>query len=263
MQLIGTTAVVTGSTKGIGFGIADLLLAHGANVAINGRDPKAVAQSVRELATKHPDRQVLPVTADVTNAPEVESLFDQVEAAFGPIAIMVNNAGGGGVGQITDLSDHDWHSVLAQNLTSVFLGTRAAIRRMRASETAGIVINIGSVETYGTTGGNAHYTAAKAGVTKFTQVAALEAGPYGIRVNSVSPGVVRTPLSEAALTPPFEQAWRRSFAIDRFGEPSDIAQAVTFLASTYATWITGVDLLVDGGSHLRGIPNFLDHLPTN
>lgn len=262
MQLIGTSAVVTGSTKGIGFAVAELLLLHGANVVISGRDAEIVARSARDLESRHPGRRALPVAADVTSGAEIESLLDRAEAEFGPLAIMVNNAGGGGVGLITELSDHDWDAVLGLNLTSAFFGTRGAMRRMQSSKTAGAIINIGSVETYGTTGGNAHYTAAKAGVTKFTQVAALEGGPFGIRVNSVSPGVVRTPLTEAAMTPAFETAWRQSFAIDRFGEPADIAQAVTFLASTYASWITGVDLLVDGGTHLRGLPDYLEHLPT-
>lgn len=157
MKLIGKSAVVTGSTKGIGYGIADLLLAHGANVAISGRDLDVVARAAGDLAAKHPGRTALPVVADVTSAEAVESLLDKAEAEFGPLAIMVNNAGGGGLGLITDLSEDDWNAVLAQNLTSVFYGTRAAIQRMRASNTPGAIINIGSVETYGTTGGNAHY----------------------------------------------------------------------------------------------------------
>lgn len=260
MQLIPGSAVVTGGTKGIGLAIADHLMALGADVAICGRRLRDVETVAASLEAVHEGRRALAVEADVTRSSDIEQLFDQAEDAFGPVSIMVNNAGGGGLAPIAHMNDPEWDSVIALNLSSVFFGTRTALRRMQWNRTAGVIVNISSVETYGTTRGNAHYTAAKAGVSKFTQVAALEAGPLGIRVNSVSPGVVRTPLTEAALTPGFEASWRRTFAIERFGEPHDIAKAVAFLASDLATWITGVDLLVDGGSHLRGIPDFLEHL---
>lgn len=260
MHLIPGSAVVTGGTKGIGLAIADHLMARGADVAMCGRRPSEVEAAAASLEAVHPGRRALAVVADVTRSGDIEHLLDAAEAALGPVSIMVNNAGGGGIAPIADMDDEEWDSVMALNLTSVFYGTRTAIRHMQRTGTNGVIVNISSVETYGTTRGNAHYTAAKAGVSTFTQVAALEAGPLGIRGNSVSPGVVRTPLTEAALTPGFTAAWQRTFAIERFGEPHDIAKAVAFLASDQATWISGVDLLVDGGSHLRGIPDFLEHL---
>jgi 3-oxoacyl-[acyl-carrier protein] reductase len=258
MRLIPGSAVVTGSTKGIGYAIANRLLARGADVAICGRAEADVRRAAAELQAAHPGRRVLAVAADVTRAADIERLLTETEAALGPISILVNNAGGGGVAPIAEMTEDEWNAVVALNLTSVFLGTRGAIRRMRASGTAGSIINISSVETYGTTTGNAHYTASKAGVAKFTQVAALEAGRLGIRVNTVSPGVIRTPLTEAVLTPAFEAEWRKTFAIDRFGMPNDVADAVVFLASEQASWVTGTDLLVDGGTHLRGLPDFLE-----
>src|SRR5262249_17216786 len=156
---------------------------------------------------------------------------------------------------ITDLPEEDWDTVMAVNLKGTFLGTKVGIKRMKANGTAGVIINIGSVQASATTRGNAHYTASKAGIHKLTEVAALEAGRYGIRINTVAPGIIVTPQTLAHINPGFEAAWHRSFAIDRMGEPADIAKSVVFLASDYASWITGINLLVDGGTHLRGLPD--------
>jgi 3-oxoacyl-[acyl-carrier protein] reductase len=260
MQLAGHIAIVTGSSKGIGYSVADYLMRHGAEVTISARKAEEVSAAAQALEAKHAGRRALAVVADVTKAADVERLFDETEAKRGPVAIVVNNAGGSTIDTIANMPEEDWNAIIAVNLTGTFLGTKAAIRRMRATQTAGVIINIGSVEAHGTTRGNAHYTAAKAGISKLTQVAALEAGRFGIRVNTVSPGVVVTPLTQTHTNEGFQAAWKRTFAIDRFGAPEDIAKAVTFLASDYASWITGVDILVDGGTHLRGLPDFVDHL---
>lgn len=258
MQLAGHTAVVTGGSKGIGYAVADYLMRHGADVVISSRTRQEVEAAAADLTARHTGRRALPVVADVAVAADVELMFDAAETELGPVAVVANVAGNYSLGEIADLSEADWNAVLATHLNGTFLCTRGAIRRMRASGTAGSVINIGAVDVYGTTRGNAHYAAAKAGVLKFTQVAALEAGRYGIRVNSVSPGVV--PPAEDPLPDGLLQAFHRSFAIDRMGTPSDVAKAVVFLASDYAGWITGTDLLVDGGTHLRGLPDYADHL---
>ncbi|WP_461169373.1 SDR family NAD(P)-dependent oxidoreductase [Arthrobacter sp. Z1-15] len=257
MQLAGNVAIVTGGSKGIGYAVADYLMAHGADVVISSRTPPEVEAAAENLTAAHPGRRALPVVADVAAAADVERMYGVAEDELGPVAVVANVAGNYSLGEIADLPDDDWNAVLATHLTGTFLSTRAAIRRMRTSGTAGAVVNIGAVDVYGTTRGNAHYAAAKAGILKFTQVAALEAGRYGIRVNSVSPGVVP---AEGALPRAMTEAFHRSFAIDRMGEPSDVAKAVVFLASDYAAWITGVDLLVDGGTHLRGLPDYAEHL---
>lgn len=257
MQLVGDTAIVTGGSKGIGFAVADYLMSHGADVVISSRTRDEVQAAAATLASTHPGRRALAVVADVAVAADVERMFDTAETDLGPVAAVVNAAGNYNLGEIVDLAEEDWNGILATHLTGSFLSTGEAIRRMRASGTAGAVINIGAVDVYGTTRGTAHYAAAKAGILKFTQVAALEAGRYGIRVNSVSPGVVP---ADGALPPALAQAFHRSFAIDRMGEPADVAKAVIFLASDYAGWITGIDLLVDGGTHLRGLPDYVDYL---
>lgn len=258
MQLVGHTAIVTGGSRGIGYAVAGYLMRHGADVVISSRTRQEVDAAAAALAAGHPGRRALPVVADAAAAADVELMFNTAETELGPVAVVANVAGNYSLGTVTDLSEDDWNAVLATHLNGTFLCTREAIRRMRASGTAGSIINIGAVDVYGTTRGTAHYAAAKAGVLKFTQVAALEAGRYGIRINSVSPGVV--PPAEDALPAALVQAFHGSFAIDRMGKPDDVAKAVVFLASDYAGWITGTDLLVDGGTHLRGLPDYADHL---
>jgi 3-oxoacyl-[acyl-carrier protein] reductase len=260
MELVGSTAIVTGGSKGIGYTEADYLMTHGADVAITSRNKAEITAAAVALTAAHPGRRAIPVTADAGQAADIERLYETAEAELGPIAIVVNNAGNSTLDTITSLSESDWDAVIETHLKGTFLSTKAAVIRMKASGTAGVIINTGSVETYGVTRGNAHYTAAKAGIGKFTEVAALEAGRFGIRVNSVSPGAVATPIGEGVVTPEFQAAWHRTFSIDRMGEPADIAKAVVFLASDYASWVTGIDLLVDGGSHLRGLPDYVDYL---
>lgn len=260
MELIGTTALVTGGSKGIGYAEADYLMAHGADVAITSRKENEITAAAKSLTEAHPGRRAIPLVADSGKAADIRRAYEVAEAELGPIAIVVNNAGNSTLDTITSLPESDWDAGISTHLKGTFLSTKEAITRMKASGTAGVIINTGSVETYGTTRGNAHYTAAKAGIDKFTQVAALEAGRFGIRVNTVSPGAVATPIGEGVVTPEFNAAWHRTFAIDRMGEPADIAKAVVFLASDYASWITGIDLLVDGGSHLRGLPDYVDYL---
>ncbi|MEW2548815.1 SDR family NAD(P)-dependent oxidoreductase [Streptomyces sp. NPDC047002] len=260
MELVGTTALVTGGSKGIGYAEADHLMAHGADVVITSRKQDEITAAAAALTAAHPGRRAIGVAADTGIAEDIRRAYDTAEGELGPVAIVVNNAGNSTLDTITELPESDWDSVVDTHLKGTFLSTKEAIARMKASGTKGAIVNTGSVETFGATRGNAHYTAAKAGVAKFTEVAALEAGRYGIRVNTVSPGAVATPIGEGVVTPEFEAAWHRSFSIDRYGEPADIAKAVVFLASDYAGWITGVNLLVDGGSALRGLPDYVHYL---
>ncbi|WP_369192220.1 SDR family NAD(P)-dependent oxidoreductase [Streptomyces sp. R08] len=259
MELIGRTAIVTGASKGIGYEVAAYLMQHGADVVITARSEKELNDAADQLGKTYGTRAV-PVVCDVSDAASVNRLFEQAAAELGDISILVNNAGNSTVDIIENLSEADWDSVIGTHLKGTFLCTKAAINHMKAHGINGAVINTSSVETVSTTRGNAHYSAAKAGIEKFTEVAALEAGHHGIRVNSVAPGIIITPMTNEVTTPGFQQAWRETFSVDRFGEPADIAKAVTFLASDYASWITGVTLLVDGGTHLRGLPDYVDHL---
>jgi NAD(P)-dependent dehydrogenase (short-subunit alcohol dehydrogenase family) len=260
MELVGNVAIVTGGSKGIGYAVADHLMAHGADVVVTSRTESEVDAAAAALTAAHEGRRAVPVAGDVAKADDVTRMFEVAESELGPVAIVVNNAGNSTLDLIADLPEGDWDAVVDTHLKGTFLGTKEAIRRMKASGTAGAIVNTGSVEAYASTRGNAHYTAAKAGILAFTEVAALEAGRFGIRVNSVSPGVVPTNMGAGVVTPEFAAAWHRTFAIDRMGDPADIAKAVVFLASDYASWITGIDILVDGGTKLRGLPDYVDHL---
>lgn len=260
MELVGNVAIVTGGSKGIGFSVADYLMRHGADVVITSRHLDELTLAADALTAANPGRRAIPVVADAAKSADIDTVFSITEKELGAVAIVVNNAGNSTLDTILNLPEDDWDSVIATHLKGTFLGTKAAMTHMKASGTAGVIINTGSVETYGTTRGNAHYTAAKAGIAKFTEVAALEAGRYGIRVNTVSPGVIETPMGAAVMTPEFDAAWHRTFAIDRMGQPEDIAKAVVFLASDYAAWITGINLLIDGGTALRGLPDYVDQL---
>jgi 3-oxoacyl-[acyl-carrier protein] reductase len=259
MELVGKTAIVTGASKGIGYEVAAYLMRHGADVVITARGETELTKAAQELTEAH-DTKAIPVVCDVSDAASVANLFERATAELGEIAIVVNNAGNSTLETIDSLPEEDWDSVIATHLKGTFLCTKAAINHMKAHDIKGAVINTSSVEVQGTTRGNAHYSAAKAGIEKFTEVAALEAGRYGIRVNGIAPGVILTPMTNEVTTPEFQQAWRNTFSVDRFGVPEDIAKAVIFLASDYAAWITGITILVDGGTHLRGLPDYVDYL---
>ncbi|WP_446041878.1 SDR family NAD(P)-dependent oxidoreductase [Streptomyces sp. SID1121] len=259
MELVGQTAIVTGASKGIGYEVAAYLMLHGADVVITARGEEELRTAAQQLSNTY-GRRAAYVVCDVSDSASVTRLFERASAELGDISILVNNAGNSTLDTIDNLSEADWDSVLGTHLKGTFLCTRAAINHMKSRGIHGVIINTSSIESVATTRGNAHYSAAKAGIDKFTEVAALEAGRHGIRVNGVAPGVIVTPMTNEVTTAEFQQAWRQTFSVDRFGEPADIAKAVTFLASDYASWITGVTLLVDGGTHLRGLPDYADHL---
>ena len=260
MKLVGDVAIVTGGSKGIGYGVADLLMANGANVVISSRNEDELHAAAAALTDAHHQARALPVVADVAVAADIERLFEITLHTFGAAKIVVNNAGIHALSLIEDLPEADWDRLMDTNLKGPFLGTRAAIRQMRAAGTGGAIVNISSIDAFASSRGNAHYSATKAGIDQFTAVAALEAGRHGIRVNAVAPGAIRTPMGEAIATPEFTEAWERTFVLGRTGHPLDIAQAVAFLASDYASWVTGITLLVDGGTHLCGIPDYAEFL---
>jgi NAD(P)-dependent dehydrogenase (short-subunit alcohol dehydrogenase family) len=262
MKLVGKTAIVTGASKGIGYAIADYLMTHGADVVITARNEAELTTAAKQLTEAHTEdkTKAIAVAADVSNAADITRLFDRAAEELGPIAILVNNAGNSTLDLVENLPEADFDAVIGTHLKGTYLGTQAAINHMKATGTHGVVVNLGSVETFATTRGNAHYSAAKAGIDKFTEVTALEAGRHGIRINSVAPGAVETPMGQEVTTPEFAAAWQRTFSVDRMGQPADIAKAVVFLASDYAEWITGITLLVDGGTHLRGLPDYADFL---
>jgi 3-oxoacyl-[acyl-carrier protein] reductase len=240
IDLTGQTAVVTGSTRGIGRAVAGALHAAGAKVAIVGRDEtraKAVAAELGEHA--------LGVVADVGTAAEVEKAIATIEQGLGPVDILVNNAGITRDNLLIRMSEEEWAEVLRANLTGAFNTTRAVLKGMMKRK-RGRIINVASI--IGLTGnkGQANYAASKAGLIGFTKSVAKEYGSRNILVNAVAPGFIDTDMT-SGLPPEARAAMLGGITLGRFGRPEDVAGAVLFLASDLAGYITGQVLVVDGG----------------
>ncbi len=240
INLTGRTALVTGSTRGIGRAIAETLTEAGARVAIVGRDQANAA----EVATSVGGSAV-GFGADVSDPASVVALVEGVEAALGKIDILVNNAGLTRDNILFRIKDDDWDMVLNANLRGAFIAIRAASRGMMKRRW-GRIINIASI--VGITGnkGQANYAASKAGLIGLTKSVAKELGSRNILVNAVAPGFIETDMT-AAMTPEARAALSGQIPLDRLGSPNDIAGTVAFLASEHASYITGQVLVVDGG----------------
>ena len=240
IDLSGKNALVTGSTRGIGRTIAEALAGAGARVAIVGRD-KAKADAVA-IEIGHSAQGF---GCEVSDTAAVGQLISDVEAAFGGIDILVNNAGLTRDNLLIRLKDEDWDAVINANLRGAFAATRAVTRGMMKRRW-GRVINIASV--VGLTGnkGQANYAASKAGLIGLTKAIARELASRNILVNAIAPGYIETDMT-AALSAEARQALTSQIPLERLGTPSDVAFAVTFLASDYASYITGQVLVIDGG----------------
>jgi NAD(P)-dependent dehydrogenase (short-subunit alcohol dehydrogenase family) len=251
-RLSGKVALVTGAASGIGAAAARRLAADGAAVLLTDRDigGEELATAINAAGGKAGFR-----LHDVTSHPDWAAAVEHAVEAFGRLDILVNNAGiAGGNHALMDHSYDAWRQILAVNLDGVFLGLRHAGPRMAASnpDGGGSVINISSILGKVGMAGAAAYCASKGGVTLLTKAAALEWAPLGIRVNSVHPGFVETPLVSGALAlredgNEMKGALIAAHPIGRFGVPREIGDVIAFLASDEASFITGAELVVDGG----------------
>lgn len=262
MELVSDTAIVTGGARGIGRGIAEELLAHGASVAIADVNETGAEETAHEL-TEEFSPEAIPVKCDVTDADEVAAAVETTADELGEVGILVNNAGVGELARTWELTEEMWDQAVDVCLKGTFLCTREVINHMLETETDGAIVNVSSLNYRAPTDGLAHYSAAKAGVSQFTKVVAGEAGRHGIRVNAVAPGSTRTPLTEEneLLSGKIgEEFLKRTVLGERFGEPEDVGRVVVFLASEYAGWVTGETICVDGGQHIRGLHSYWDVL---
>ena len=237
--------VVTGAGRGLGAGIAVRFAEAGAAVVVNYRASAADAEATVARITARGQR-ALKVQADVSQAPESDRLLKAAADAFGRVDVLVNNAGIYPVSSLLEMTEEAWDQVVDANLRSVHVCTQAAARRMIAQGRGGAIVNVASIEAHNPAALHSHYDAAKAGVVMHTRSAARELGAHGIRVNSVSPGLIwRAGLDQD--WPDGVTRYTRAVPLGRLGRPQDVADACLFLASPAAQWITGADLLVDGG----------------
>ena len=255
--LRGQKALVTGANSGIGAGVARALAAAGAAVVVNYvSDEDAAKRLVEDLEAG--GTEAFAVRADVSSEPEVAAMFDTVERTWGGLDILVNNAGLQRDAPLTEMTLAQWNTVVGVNLTGTFLCARAAARQMIArgvrpavSRAAGKIICISSVHEIIPWAGHVNYAASKGGVKLFMQSVAQELAPYRIRVNSVAPGAVRTPINRPAwATPEALESLLGLVPYGRIGETEDIGRVVAWLASDDADYIVGQTIFVDGGMTL-------------
>jgi NAD(P)-dependent dehydrogenase (short-subunit alcohol dehydrogenase family) len=249
--LEGQLAIVTGGAGGIGAATARRMAEEGARVAILDLNAEGAADVAREIGG-------LAFEVNVADRDTTEAAVDAAADAMGGLTIIFNNAGIGSLKPLHTYRDKEWDLLVDVNLKGTFNATRAAVPHLRAAG-GGSVVNMASVSGIRPTRGEAPYAAAKAGVIALTMSGALEYGPDGVRVNCVSPGFIRTPLTEFAFSvPAYVEALDAVTPLGRAGTPEDVADVVVFLASGLARYVTGQNVVVDGGSMLPSAQ--VDHI---
>jgi NAD(P)-dependent dehydrogenase (short-subunit alcohol dehydrogenase family) len=242
-SLPGRVAIITGGSRGIGRGIAEIFGAAGARLALVARDPTRLAETANQLRGQ--GYEVLECPADVAVEAQVNATVQRVVEHFGQLDILVNNAGILQAGSIRDFTAADWQRMIATNLTSVFYFCRA-VAPLLSAQRSGRIINIASItaQTGGVSGG-VHYSASKGGLLALTKTLARDLAPYNVTVNAICPGQIETEI--VSLTPEARKRLEEMIPLGRIGQPRDIAHAALFLASAAASYITGATLDVNGG----------------
>lgn len=244
LDLSGGVALVTGASRGIGAAIARRCAEAGAAVAVHYRsNESAAAEVVRGIEAN--GGRALALQAELSEPAAVERLISGVVSAFGRLDVAVNNAGSFPNRPLLDLALDDWREMYRSNVETAFLCLRAEAHHMKAAG-GGAIVNVASIAAHSPGPEHAHYNSAKAAVVMLTRSAAQELGRYNVRVNAVSPGLVARPGIEQQW-PDGVARWRARAPLGRLGEPEDVADACLFLVSPAARWITGHDLVVDGG----------------
>ncbi len=249
MKLENRVAIVTGAGRNIGEAIAHAFADEGARVAVVDIDPRTANAVTDAINARHPGA-ALAVVADVSSGTDVQRLVRQVAEHFGSVDILVNNVAITDRKSVLDLEEEEWDRVMAVSLKSQFLCSKYAAQQMIAQGRGGRIINIASTSGHRGRHDATAYTAAKAGVLNLTRSLAIQLAPYGIRVNSVTPNRIGSPVGEAEV--PANRPV--SNLVGRRGEPRDVAAAVVFLASDDADFIAAADVLVDGGALAAGGP---------
>lgn len=277
LGLTGKVAIVTGGSRGLGRAICLALAAEGARVVVNYRqrhdEAAATVAAVERLAVSGqgeqppqpsdaptdpapaapaaPRPRAVALQADVAREDDVRRLFDQAQAALGPIDVVVNNAGVWPQAFVAEMALRQWTEAIDANLTAAMLVCREAVRRWLEDQRAGVIVNVSSQAAFlGSTTGHAHYAAAKAGLIALTVSLAREVAPRGIRVNAVAPGMIATEMSAAAISARADHYLAR-IPLRRIGDPGEVAAVVAFLASSRASYMTGATVDISGGMLMR------------
>jgi glucose 1-dehydrogenase len=247
MRLAGKRALVTGSSKGIGQAIAVRFAQEGADVVINYHsDPKGADEAVAQVQAT--GRRAVPLKGDLGSVSSVQNLIEQGWAALGGLDILVNNAGIEIRAPFLDVTEMDYDKVLDVNLKGVFFATQTFVKKLRAENRGGKIINVSSVHEELPFPNFASYCASKGGLKMLTRNLSIELGPFGITINSIAPGAIETPINAKLLNDPVKlKALTEQIPLGRLGKTPDVAGLAVFLASPDSDYSTGATFVVDGG----------------
>lgn len=257
-RLDGKVAIVTGSTSGIGVGIAKLFAAEGAKVVICGRRAEKGQAVVDEIVKAGGEASYH--FMDVTAMESIEELVADTAAMYGKVDILVNNAANVGLkdGRVDELTLEMWDAIFQSDIRGTFYATKTVLPYMEQNENGGSIINIGSMASCGGDLGSTAYACAKAGVDMLTKSTALQYGKHKIRCNCVRPGLIVTPQNEAHIPQALKDIFLSNIMVDRYGCPEDIGHMCVYLASDESAYVTGQVINVDGGlnSHVPTVAQF-------
>lgn len=246
MKLHDKVAIITGSSRGIGFSIAKLFIEEGAKVALCGSRLESAEKAVKELNGKYPEAEILPLGVDVSSTQSIKNAVSATMNKWNRIDILVNNAGITSAKQIFDMTDEDFDSVIKINLAGAFKFIREVAPIMR-DQGRGSIINTSSM--VGTYGGKMQtaYSSSKFGINGLTKSCAKELGPYNIRVNAVAPGVVGTDMVAQSVSDRMMETLKALTPLGRMADPDELASTYVYLASDESSFTTGTIIHVDGG----------------
>ncbi|MDD5952841.1 MAG: SDR family NAD(P)-dependent oxidoreductase [Oscillospiraceae bacterium] len=257
-RLKGKVAIVTGSTSGIGIGIARLFAAEGAKVVICGRRQEK-GQAVVDMITKEGGEATYHFM-DITAPESIEKLIADTAETYGKIDVLVNNAANVALkdGRVDELTLEMWDAIFQSDMRGTFYATKCVLPYLEKNENGGSIINIGSMASCGGDLGSTAYACAKAGVDKLTEYTALQYGKKNVRCNCIRPGLIVTPENEAKVPQPLKDIFTSNIMVNRYGCPEDIGHMCVFFASDESAYVTGQIINVDGGlnSHAPTVAQF-------